>query len=520
MLDKILSVSRTRPPTPAFAGLWRVKSTAGVNVDEDTAMSYAAVFASVKVISETAAMLPWRPYLQAGSRRELQAGSALDVLLHRKPNGEQTAFQWREFLVASALLHGNGYSEIESKANGEPLALHPIHPSRVEPSRTEVGALFYRVHNDNGTWVDIPARQMFHLRGPTKDGVVGWSVISLARESWGLGIAAEQFASGFFGNGAIPSLVIKQDEQAAELSKEGVANLLESFELRHRGSKGAGKPAFLETGYDIKPLGIPQKDAQFLETRRFSVSDVSRWFRVPPHKIGDLDKATFSNIESQERAFANDAIMPWVVRLEQEANAKLIQDPRFVTKVEMRGLLRGDSASRADFYQKMRDLGALDINEIRELEDMNPLAGAVGALRLVPSNMVSVERAAAGGGTDPAAAMRGVVLEAHERMLTKEAHAVERARAGGKDMSGWGSEFYARHAEQMRDALTPGALALGATVGLAADLVAGVVTSHVALHCEASLVLCVGQQEVAGNRRASAQTDRLIGLLIGAANGK
>lgn len=187
-----------------------------------------------------------------------------------------------------------------------------------------------------------------------------------------------------------------------------------------------------------------------------------------------------------------------------------------MTKVELRGLLRGDSPQRADFYQKMRDLGAMDIDEIRELEDLNPLEGGLGKLRLVPANMVSIERAAAGGGTDPAAAMRGVVLEAHERMTTKEAHAVERARSGGKDLAAWGGEFYARHSEQMRDALMPSALALGATVGLAADLVAGIVSSHVGVHCEASLVMAVGQQDVAGNRRASAQTDRLIGLLIGA----
>lgn len=519
MLDRILGARSSSPSTPAYGASWfsSPRAAAGVNVNEDTALSVSAVFGAVKVISETVALLPWRHYRQGDARRELLAGTDVDVLLHRHPNGEMSAFPFREYLIACALLHGNGYAEIERSRSGAAIALHLLHPERVEPKRTTGGVLFYEVRNENGSVAGVPARQMFHLRGPTKDGIVGRSVLSLARESLGVAIAAEKFAGGFFGNGAIPSLFIEQTEAAPKLSKEGAENMLESFERRHKGPGKAGKAALLEQGYTIKPVGIPQKDAQFLETRKFSVTEVARWFRVPPHKIADMERATFSNIEEQERNFVNDAVIPWSARLEQEAAFKLLTRADEFTLLDVRGLLRGKNEDRAKYYTQLRDLGVLSINEIRELEDMNPIEG--GDLRLVPLNMVSVQRAGQSGGTDPASAVRGVLLEAHERMFSKEAKAVERTRSSSKDLVAWAQDFYARHEEQLRDALMPGARAVGDLRGLDVDLVAGVVESHAKLLCELSITAAVqGAPIEADPKRVAAQTDRLIGRLIGASN--
>ncbi|KKN71030.1 hypothetical protein LCGC14_0424470 [marine sediment metagenome] len=515
MLDKVFGVRKTHPSRLQHAHLVPLRSTAGIHLNEHTALSFSAVWAAVKLISETVALLPWRVFREEGTQKELQAGTQLDVLLHSEPNPEMTSFSFREFIVASALLHGNGYAEIELSRSGEPRALHPIHPRHVQPMRNAQKKLFYRVRSDNGDSVDLPPRQMFHLKGPTIDGVVGRSVISIAKESMGLGIAAEQFSAAFFGNGGTPSYVIKQGNESPDTSLEAASNILESFDRRHRGAKNAGKAAYLEKGFELETVGIPQKDAQFIQQRKFNVTEIARWFRVPPHKIADMEKATFSNIESQERNFVMDSILPWTIRLEQEANHKLVRDLHNITKMNVRGLMRGDSAARGAFYTQLRDLGVFSPNEIRALEDMNPFAG--GDLRVIPANMISLERAAQGGGSDPAGAVRGVLLEAHDRMITKEDRASQRAIDSGKDLCAWSQDFYSRHEPQMCDALMIPASTAGDLVGVDADIVRGIVETHVRLHCELSMSAMVSGGWKA-NGQAAQQTDRLMGRLIGASN--
>lgn len=515
MFDRMFAARRTAPARPQQHHFMPRVSTAGVHITEPTALTLSPVWAAVKVISETVAQLPWRVFLEDGNQRVLQAGTTLDVILHRKPNEEMTPFTFREFMIASALLHGNGYAEIELSRISEPRGLHPIHPLRVQPMRNGKNMLVYRIRSENGEVIDLPPRHIYHLRGPTMDGIVGRSVISIARESMGLGIATEQFSSAFFGNGGTPSYVIQQGADSPDTSKEAAENILESFDRRHKGAHKAGKPAYLERGFELKTVGIPQKDAQFIQQRKFNVTEIARWFRVPPHKIADMDKATFSNIESQERNFVGDSILPWTIRMEQEANAKLVRTPKTSTKMNVRGLMRGDSQARSEFYTKMRDLGALDINEIRALEDMNPISG--GDLRLVPLNMVSINRAGAGGGTDPAGAVRGVLLEAHERMITKEDRAAQRAKDSSKDIAAWSQEFYTRHEPQMRDALMVPASAAGDLYGVGVDVVRGIVETHARLHCELSMIGMVdGTWEA--EHQAAQQTDRLLGRLIGASD--
>lgn len=439
-----------------------VRASAGINIDEATAMSYGAVFASVKVISETIAMLPWRVYRQSGKSREILTGDPLDTLLHLTPNSEIPSFQFREFLLSSALLHGNGYAEIERDRFRQPIALWPMHPESVTPSRDAAGRLHYKVRADGGENFEVAAENMFHLRGPTRDlGLVGWSILSLARESIGGGVAAERFAGGFFGNAGVPSIALVQGESTVPLSKQATDNLLESFERRHRGASNAGRPALLEPGWEIKQLGVPQKDAQFIESRRFSVADVARWFRVPPHKIGDLEKATFSNIEEQERNFANDAILPWAVRLELEAFAKLVVRPDVYTKIDLRALLRGNSKDRSEYYKTMRDLGAFSVDDILELEDRNPIGPEKGGdLRLVPLNMVPLDQMV-GGFARSVDKAKAVLADVFTRFDTKARRAGETAEKRGKDPGVWASEFFLRHQEQLVEALHPSARLLG-----------------------------------------------------------
>lgn len=437
-----------------------MKSTTGVDVTEQTSLTYGAVWGAVKAISETVASLPWREFVENGDRRELQAGSALDRILHRQPNPEMTAFSWREYMVMCALMWGNGYAEIERNRAREVIGLWPIHPRRVTPKIDDLGVFYYEVAGEDGRpAVDIMPADMYHLRGPTMDGRVGWSVLALARNSWGIGIASDQFAGSFLGNGGTPSLVIHQDEGAPDLDEEGAKNMLDSFDRRHKGVRNVGKTAYLERGFKIEQVGIPQKDAQFIEQRKFSVVEVARWFRIPPHKIQSMDNATFSNIESQAIEFVTDAIQPWVERMEQEADSKLVTRPDRVTKMNVNALMRADSASRAEFYNSMWQIGVYSINDIRRMEDENPVQN--GDLRFVQLNMTTLDRAANQGTTEPASAMRQVVLDAQERMDNKESRAAERAHSKDEDITEWAGTFYASHERQLAEAMESSATAIG-----------------------------------------------------------
>jgi len=515
LFDNLFAARSTNAGRVQSSWIMPRKSTAGVVLSEERALMFSAVFASVKVISETVAMLPWRAYRQSGDKRELLAGSILDVTLHRRPNPEMTAFTFKEYLAACALLWGNGYAEIERNGAGEAVHLWPIHPKYVDPVRSGSGALEYSVSSDDGSPpVIIPARQMFHLKGPTTDGIVGRSIISLARESWGLGIAAEEFGAAFFGNGGVPGIVIQQTPEAPTMSAEGAKNMLSSFDSRHKGAANAGKSAYLEKGFKLEKVGIPQKDAQFIETRKFQITDVARWFRLPPHKIGDMEKATFSNIEQQSIDFVVDAIQPWAERLEQEADMKLVVRDSDITKMNLRSLLRGDSAARSEYYTKLFALGALSTNDILALEDMNPVAG--GDQRFVPLNMISLQRASQGGGTGNAAAVRGVLVDAHERMIAKESNAIQRALSSGKDMTSWARDFYQRHESQMVDALLPGAHVAAAALDLCTDQVYDLVASHCRLHVQHSLCDIAGDNTHKWEKRAGTAADKLLGRIAGA----
>ena len=516
MLDRILGARRTSFADPARPRLMPVRAIAGVHVDDETALTYSAVWAAVKVISETVAMLPWRVFRETGARRELMSESTLDYTLHRQPNAYMTPFVFREYLVSCALLQGNGYAEIVRNGSGEAVALWPLPPSCVSPVRTAAGALVYEVRSQTGKITPLRPQSVLHLKGPTQDGLVGRSVISVARDSFGLGIAAEQFASGFYGNGGTPSYVIKQTGEM-ELSKEGADNMLESFDRRHRGPSKAGKPALLEPGFGIEPIGVPQRDAQFIESRKFQIEEVARWFRLPPHKLADLDNATYSNIEEQGIEFVTDSIQPWVRRLEEEADIKLAPAVEITTRMDLTDMLRGDSAARAEYFTKMRDLGAYDIDEIRVAEGRNPIGPERGGdLRLVPLNMVSVQRASQAGGTDAGSGLRAVVVEAFERLTAKEQNAAERAAAREDTLEQWGESFYERHEEQLVDALLPGAMAVAQSVGCDSPHLVRRVVGEAARAHVAQSIRDIARGEWRWQGRARNEADQLLGQLVGA----
>jgi len=367
---------------------WISPRQAGVHVDEDVALTHAAVWSCVRVISESIAALPWHCHQRTASGNEV-INNDLDYLLHTQANGELSAFSWRETALANALLWGNAYAEIERAQGGQPMALWPIAPDKIHPDRTADGALWY-VINGQPT---LRHEQVYHLKGLGFDGLSGYSVVRHAARSVGIGIALDMMAAGTFANGLNPSLVIK-NTGGREMSPDALDALYKQMADRFGGPGKAMKALYLGTGLEAQAITMPLDDAQFLESRKFQVSEIARWFRVPPHKLADLERATFSNIEHQALEFVSDTLLPWVRRLETEAEIKLIgrnnrYSGRLYTKINLAGLLRGDMKARYDSYAVGRQWGWLSANDVRELEDLNRIPG--GDDYLAPMNMVPAD---------------------------------------------------------------------------------------------------------------------------------
>lgn len=390
-------------PTASFLGaLGGGRVAAGVQVTPDSAMRSAAVWACVQAISQDCAKV--RPML----KRRASDGSAQAVVNHPvaglllRPNSWQTWFEYAQFQFVNKLLRGNAYAvKVRDRAQNV-RALIPVRADEVSIYEGEgpdgAGELFYDISPQSdltrrriGGAGRFSARDVHHIRGMSLDGICGLSPIGYAREGVGLALAAETFGAKLFGNGARPSGVIEVPEI---LSDDAVKRMKSSWEAAHAGVQNAHKTAVLEQGAKWRPLTMTSEDAQFLETRKFQVSDIARIYRVPPHKIGDLEKATFSNIESQSLEYYNDCLMPHFESFEQAMARDLLQDPRLFIDHDVRQLLRGDIQGRFAAYATGRQWGWLSANDILKSEGDNPIAN--GDIYLQPMNMVPA-------GTEPAA---------------------------------------------------------------------------------------------------------------------
>jgi HK97 family phage portal protein len=346
------------------------------------------VFACVRVLSETLASLPLVFYerLDRGKRRA--PDHPLYTLLHDAPNPEQTSFEFRLVLMAHLALWGNGYAQIEYDAGGEVTELWPLRPDRMLEIRRVQGRKMYHYQLANGEMQWIPGERIWHLRTLGTNGSTGLSMIQLHKQGIGLGLATEQYGGAFFGNNAVPSGLLTYP---GELSEEAANRLRAGFEGAHKGLSKAHRVALLEEGLTYQQVGVPPEDAQFLETRLFQKREIASIYRVPPHLIGDLERATFSNIEHQSIEFVSYTMLPWFVNWEQSIKQNLMlgrDRARYFAEFLTAALERGDIKSRYEAYAQGRQNGWLSANDIREMENLNPVEG--GDIYLVPLNMVAV----------------------------------------------------------------------------------------------------------------------------------
>ena len=380
------------------------RNPSGVRVDPETALRSTVVLACVRVLSSSVAGLPLHLYRRLpNGGKEIARETPLYRILHDRPNGWQTSYEWREQIMLHLLTHGQAFVEIAGA--GPATQLIVLHPSRMQVERIENGRLRYRYREDRGTETIYSQDAIMHLRWLSDDGVSGMVPVELARDAIGLARACEIHGASYFGNGARPGVVLSTDSTISAETAEALRN---NWERMHRGSERAHRTAVLQGG--LKPIelgGGNMQESQFLETRRFAVEEICRVYGVPPHLVGDLTRSSFSNIEQQSLDFVNNGLMPWLRRIELAVGRDLITDDTLFAEFDTRGSLRADAAGRSSYYNTMWNLGVLSVNEIRALENLNPVDG--GDTRFVQLNMTTLDKAAAE--PEPVPVVEEIVVE-------------------------------------------------------------------------------------------------------------
>lgn len=385
------------------------RSYAGVKVNPESAMQSTAVIGCVRVIAESIAGLPLVLYRRRGDKRKRETNHEISKLISTKPCAWMTSFEWREMMTAFVLLRGNAYAQKLVTRRGELVGLNPLNPANMTPKlNSEKGEIEYFYKIQGRQEVRLSQDEVFHIKGYTTDGVTGISVIAMAGTAIGLSIAAEQYGAKVFTNDATPGGILKHP---AKLSDDAHKRIQKSWQDAHSGIDNAHKVAIVEEGMDWTKVGMTSEDVQFIDSRKFQVEEIARMFRVPPHMIQDLSRATFSNIEHQALSFVQYTLLPWLRRWEGVINTRLIPEDEQETLFSeflVDGLLRGDIQARYNAYQVGRQNGWLSANDIRRLENMEPLKGEQGEIYVVQAQMVDLEKLASGeledentGETDP-----------------------------------------------------------------------------------------------------------------------
>jgi len=357
-----------------FYGGWDSKTGAVVN--EETAMKFTAVYACNRIISEDIGLLPmeirkWRDPRNKSKGSDVAFDYPLNDVLLNSPNNEMNAMTFEETFQSHILQSGNGYAYKTINNRGQVTGLKLLNWFNVEPKRNkDTGEIYYEL-NDRGKLIPLNKDEVFHIPGLGYDGIVGYSPIKMAMEAVGLGLAAEEFAARFYSNGAnVGGFITMADgvKDKEDLKKE--------FNEKFAGLGKAHKVLFLENGMTFQRLNMNLDEAQFLETRRFQIEEIARIYRMPPHMIGDLTHATFSNIEHQDLAYVKRTLLPWIKRWEISNDTQNLtkrdRQQGLFTQINIDELLRGDTKTRADVNHIKRQDGVISVNEWRATDNINP----------------------------------------------------------------------------------------------------------------------------------------------------
>jgi len=444
-------------------------SYTGARVNADTAMRVSTVYRCIAIISQSLASLPLFVYhrLENGGKEKAR-GHPLYGVLHDQPNRWQTSFEWREMMQSHALFRGNGFSRIIPGRRGFVDQLIPLQPDRMRVEQLRDGRLRYLYRDTGGKETVYDQDEMFHVRGLGSDGIVGFSVLSLARQAFGLALATEEHGARLFGQGTTRRVAL---EHPGELSKPAQERLRETYLETNTGLANSHKPIVLEEGLKVHELGMTSDEAQFLETRGFSVEEIARWFGVPLSLVGHTEKATSwgTGLEQLNLAFVIHTMRPWFVRWEQAIGRDLILDrDEFFAEFLVDALARGDMKSRYESHRIAVMTGWKSRNEARAFENMNPVEGLDGFL--APQNMALVDE---NGDITPINQSSGppppmndrakrdvtelLAYDAARRVVVREVRmvrdAAKRTASDAEGFDSWLASFYDQHAEYVAEAL-------------------------------------------------------------------
>lgn len=357
-----------------------------VGVDSDKALTFTAVWAAIRLLSESVASLPISVYkIDKNGDKIEDVANPIYTLLKYKPNNYQNKITFFELLMMNLCTKGESFFIIQrNNRSALPQQLMPVSNDSVDVIQ-DMGSLFYEIDG-----VTYDADQVLHFKTLTSDGIRGISPIDQCKSSIGWGMALEEFGNTFFKNGAKLSGVLQTDRQ---LSETAVERLKQSFNNVYAKLSNSNQTMVLEEGLSFKPISITAEQAQFLASRTFSVEEIARIFNIPPHMLKDLSKSSFNNIEMQSQEFVTYTLMPYLTRIEQEMNLKLFRTNELgksFVKFNVNGLLRGNTKDRAEFYRTMLNIGAMSINEVRSKENMNKIEG--GDKHVMQMNMTTIEK--------------------------------------------------------------------------------------------------------------------------------
>jgi HK97 family phage portal protein len=368
-----------------FFQTFSMGSATGINVTPENALSFSAVYACIKVISETVSQISIDVYKLIPQGRQTDYNNPLQYVIHTAPNETMTSSTFHQALLVNVLGHGNGYARIIRNNKRIVTELLLLDPRKVTPKISADGkSLFYKI---KGIAKELSSDDIIHIPALSFDGVLGKSPLAVHAQAVGLGLAEQEFAARYFKNGAVVSGVITRP---GTMEMDAAEKLRKSWNQIYGSLTNAHRTAVLDAGMDYKQIGNDPEKSQLVLSRKFSIKEIARIYRVPPHMIADLEDATNNNIEHQSLEFAKYTLMPWIRKIEQEYNRKLFKTAdrgKYITRFNVESLMRGDTQARAEYYVKAIQNGWMSPNEVRQLEGLNKRDG--GDIYLTPLNMTT-----------------------------------------------------------------------------------------------------------------------------------
>lgn len=385
--ERSLSIDdRLRDEIRGFTG-----NPTGIPVNNRTAFTLPVAFACINVISQDWAMMPINVHEKGPKGRRIASEHPAQNIFRVEGNEEATAFNWKQTWMAQAVGYGNAYCEIVFDRQGEVAEIWNLCPQTTRPERSSYKKQLHYVVDGKS----IPPSRILHLKGLSSDGLRGLNPVQVFKIAFALGLAVDQTMATFYGNRAEPRGVI---EIPQKIDTPGYERMRDSWNAANQGIHNSSKVAILEQGAKFVAIGMPPADAQYLATRIANALTICQIYRVPPQMVGLLEKANYNSLEQQAKAYVDNTLGPWNVNAEQELNRKLFtpdERKRFYCKTNFNALLRGDSSARANFYQKLFQVGALSPNKISELEDWEPV-GPEGDETYAPINFAPLKIVAKG----------------------------------------------------------------------------------------------------------------------------